>query len=260
MVGVVPRRSAWPELQGLDDRIGEFQRRHTEAQELVRGLMEQRASSPTADADALATWELAGRKGPKPEPTADTLDRQVADAERDRDGLERAIDVTLEQKASHVEKHRARLVKVATQQADDAHARMLALVDELEQTRASLIELRAAAVWASLFPNSSAAGEPPTTLIARGLAEPITVALGLRPPPQIQAAKLLELLRADADALKAAATAEQRAAMEGRDPNRRATGATWANTPEGEAAARQDKAEQIAAYRETWGVEPPEWT
>lgn len=123
--------------------------------------------------------------------------------------------------------------------------------------RSTLIELRQATVWASLYPDGTAAGEAPTRLIARGLADPVTATLGLRPAPQMEAAKLLELLRRDADALRAAATPEQRAALEGGDA--RAAGAVWAGTPEGAAATKADKQAQIDAYRETWGEDPPEW-
>jgi len=129
-LGVVPRKSAWPELDQLDQRVAELQHRHAEAQERVRTLTEQRANAPTVDADAIARWELNHRKGPKPKPTAETLDAEIVDAERDRDGLETAIDLALEEKAAYIEKHRARLVNVAEQQTEEAHQRMRALIDD----------------------------------------------------------------------------------------------------------------------------------
>jgi hypothetical protein len=91
-LGTLPRKPAWPEL---DQRVSELQARHGEAQERVRALIEQRANAPQADSAAIARWELADRKGAKPEPTAEALDRRIADAERDRDGLETAVDLAL---------------------------------------------------------------------------------------------------------------------------------------------------------------------
>jgi hypothetical protein len=227
-----------------------------EAQERVRALIEQRANAPQADSAAIARWELADRKGAKPEPTAEALDRRIADAERDRDGLETAVDLALEEKAAYVQKHRDRLVKVAAQQTDEAHQRMRALIDELEQTRATLVELRAAAVWAAVFPDGSVAGEPPTGLIARGLAEPVTATLGLRPPPQMSAGKVLELLRRDADLLRSAATPEQRVLLEGRDP--KASGAVWAASDERKVQRHTEIEAARQAYLQEWGHWPNE--
>lgn len=253
-LGVAPRRSAWPELEQIDSRIADLQTRHAETQERVRSLTEQRANAPLADANALAEWEMTGRKGAKPKPVTDTLNVQIADAERDRDGLERAVDLALEEKAAYVARHRERLVTVAGQQAAAAHTRMLELVNELEQARNTLVELRSAEVWAALFPDAAAAGSPQTGLIARGLAEPMK-ALGLNPPLQIPAERVIELLRRDADVLLTAATPEQRAAIDGGTPDR-ANGAVWANSPAAVEQHRRERHQALERYRKEWGHDP----
>jgi hypothetical protein len=103
-------------------------------------------------------------------------------------------------------------------------------------TRGDLLDVRVGLASLIVRVDKRPCVEPPTQLVASGLADPITRTLGLRPPPRLEARGLLNLLRADADVLRMAAT------------------------PEGDAAARQDKAEQFAAYREKRGEDPPEWT
>jgi len=100
--------------------------------------MERRANAPTTDADALARWEVAGRRGAKPKPTVEALDAEIQEAELAHNGLDRAVDLALEQKCEYVEKHRDRLANVARQQAEDAHKRLRGLLDELEETRTLL--------------------------------------------------------------------------------------------------------------------------
>ena len=250
----VPRRSSWPELEQHDQRVGDVSRRHGEAQEAVRDLLQQRATAPTADADALAGWELGNRKGAKPEPTIDTLDRQVADAERDRDGLERAVDLVLEERASFIQKHRGRLVGVAEQQTETARARMVALIDELAVTRASLVECRQATLWALCYPDAAASAQAPTGLVARGLAQPIVDTLGLQPAPQLIAGRLLDLLRKDAELLATAMAAEQRKLLGGDDA--KPAGAFWNDSDEGREWERLQRQEARDRYQREWGRPP----
>jgi len=258
MLGIsVPRRSAWPDLNQIDERIGDLTRRHAEAQEAVREIMEQRANAPAADADRLAAWELAGRKGAKPAATADTLDLAVADAELTRDALERAGDVVLEERASYVDKHRDRLAAVADQQTAAAHERMLALIDELEVSRADLIECRRAAIWARCYPDAAASGSAPTAQIARGLAAPVSDLLGLRPAPQLIAARLLELLRKDAELLANAITPEQAKHLGG-DAKPTDGAPVWVDTDDGREQTHRERQEARARYEREWG-KPPSW-
>jgi hypothetical protein len=205
-LSILPRRSLWPDVAELDARITELQRRHPEAQERARDLSAQRADAPQRDAQALSEWELSGRRGPKPEPATERLDAELTAAERDRDALAIACDRLLEEKAAFVEKHRDRLVRVAGQQVDAAHARARELIDELAQVRDSLAGLRSAQLWAALFPADVTSQQPQTSLIAYGLAAPVRDTLGLRPAPAFEAAKVLELLRRDVDELRTAAT------------------------------------------------------
>jgi len=257
MLGIgVPRRSAWPALDALDERIGELARRHGEACEAVRDLAQQRAEAPAADADALAAWELGGRKGARPAPTADTLDREVADAALARDALERAGDVVLEERASFVDKHRDRLAAVADQQTEAARERMLAIIDELEVSRAMLIECRTEATWARCYPDASASGKTPTATIARGLAAPVTDLLGLRPAPQLIAARLLDLFRRDAALLADAMTPAQREHLGGDDAKPKDV--VWVDTDEGREQSRRDLQERRDHYQREWG-QPAPW-
>jgi hypothetical protein len=256
LLGIAPRRSMWPELDALDARVSDLQRRQGEAFEQLRALTEQRTAAPALDADALAAWELGGRKGRRPDSLAETLGQEISAAERERDGLQRAVDLALEEKASFVERHRARLASVAGQQAERAHARMRELVDELEVTRATLIDLRSAEVWASLYPDAHAGQVPPVATIALGHAKPVTETLGLRPAPAFPAAGILELLRRDADLLLTTATAEQRALLG--DGEQAASGAEWTEAPEAKSARAIEMQQLVDAATRELGHAPTE--
>lgn len=251
ILGVVPRRSLWPELAQFDERVGKLQIRQGETQTRVQELRTERANAPQADAAALASWELAGRNGARPEPRAERLDREIADLERERDGLQLAAEQVMERKATFVVTNRKRLVRVADRACAEAHAKVLRLVDELQAAREALAELRQTAVWASLYPHETAAAAPQASLFAGGLAQPALDAFGAS--QRVEIGRLLAGLRADADWAARAATPEQHAVMTG---SPRQNGAVWADSDEGREAERADKKAALARYKALWGREP----
>ena len=249
LLGIVPRRSLWKELAPLDEQIGEMQQRLSAAQSRTSALLSERVGAPERDTDTLARWQLSGAKGPRPEPTTAALDEQITAAQLDADALERATDVVLEERAAYVEKHRSRLASVAEQQTQAARDRMLPLIDELEATRASLVECRQATLWALCYPDAAASTETPTGQIAGGLAQPVVDTLGLRPAPQLIAARVLELLRRDAEVLATATTPEQ-AKLLG-DDAAKPGGAYWHDSDEGRAWEVEQR-QQALARHEQW--------
>ncbi len=250
----MPRRAPGiSDLDRLDEHIAELEQRHRAATQDVADLRLALANAPTAAAQALAQWELDARKGERPAPQAPALEAQLADAEATRDGLEAATDELLERKASFVEKHRGRLVADADAEVDAAHLHLVGLVDQLQAARAELVTRRSVALWARLFPDPVTAHQPQFPLLATGLAKPVQAALGQ--PLRLEADRVLGLLREDAKHLRDAITAQQRAVLDGRDPNR-PDGAGWADTDEGREAARAEKREQLEAYKREWGHYP----
>lgn len=255
VLGVLPRKSLWPELDEFNRRLAEYQGRQLEVEQRLRGLHEQRVNAPNVDAQAAADWECAGRKGPRPEPSVESLDKKIAEAGRERDGLLAAIDRALEDRGEFVEKNRARLAAVAAQQEDAVLERLMGLLDGVEQERARLAELRQAEVWASLFPHELAAREPMTRLFGGGLQH-VSAPLGLS--AQFDYDRIIEALRADAMWLRhALATNEQRALLEGRDP-RASNDAVWADTPESRAERKAELEDAVRAFVAEWGHHPTE--
>ena len=255
ILGVLPRRSLWPDMEEHNAKIAELQGRHTDVAQRLRGLHEQRGNAPSADAQAAADWEFAGREGPRPEPSLERIDAEIADAERERDGLLAAIDRALEERGKFVERHRDRLANVAAQQGDAMVSRIVELLDEAEQTRATLAEVRAAELWARLFPHELANREPLTRLFGGGLRQ-VSEPLGIT--AQTDYARLVEALRADALWLRhAAASNEQRALLEGRDA-RASRGAVWADSDEHKAERKAEIDEAVRAFVAEWGRQPSE--
>jgi hypothetical protein len=255
VLGVLPRKSLWPELEEYNQRAAELQGRQFDVEHRLRALHEQRVNAPSADAQAAADWEFAGRTGPRPESSIDRIDAEITDAERERDGLLAAIDRALEDRGRFVEKNRDRLANVAAQQANTVLNRIVELLDEAEQARATLGELRQAEIWARLFPSELANREPQTRLFGGGLRH-VSQPVGIT--AQIDYARMIDALRADATWLRnAAATNEQRALLEGRDP-RSSRGAKWADTDEYKAERRAEIDEAVQAFVQEWGYQPTE--
>lgn len=247
-----PRRNRWPELVALDARVAELETRKRDTTDALRALHERLASAPRADADRLASWEIADRKGSRPQPTTEALDREIADREAESAGLDTAIEHVLAEKATFVDKHRARLIQAADQETKDAHQQLQALINELGSARDALVEARQAALYAALYPGELALRGPRETLVAGGHAKRTKDALGV--DWQVEHARLLRALSSDAEYWRDAATPEQRAAIGGDarpvDPQREAV---WTATPEGSEAERAERQAALRRHEELWG-------
>jgi hypothetical protein len=118
ILGALPRKSLWPKLNPFNEQVAALQVRQLEVEQRMRALHDQRVNAPSVDAQAAATWEVSGRQGPRPEPSVERIDAEIADAARERDGLLAAVDRALEDRGRFVERHRTRLANVAAQQGD----------------------------------------------------------------------------------------------------------------------------------------------
>lgn len=255
LLRLLPRRAVGSELTRLDEQIAELEQRHRAAGEEVGELRQRLANAATTTAQAHAAWELSGQQGERPAPHAPALEAQLVDAEAARDGLAAAVDELLERKGTFVERNRARLVADADREVEAGKQHMLGLIAELEATRAELVIRRSVQLWTSLYPDPTAAHTPQFAMLVGGLARPTRAAIGVE--TQIEVGRLLDLLRTDADWLRSAITAQQRAVLDGRDPNRPdPDGAGWADTPEGREGDRAEKREQLEAYKREWGHYP----
>lgn len=249
-----PRRNRWPELVAIDERVADLERRQGEAGQRLRELCEQLANAPNVDAEQLATWELDGRKGPRPQSSRPAIEAQIDEAETEVDGLEIAVGRELAAKAAYVEKHRPRLVKDADKATAEAHERAIALVDELAAARTALVELRATAVWAALYPAEGATRGPREALIAGGMAKPTRETLGV--DHEVEHGRTLAALRADADYWRTAATPEQRKLLGG-DAKPKDGAVVWVDTDEGREQSRRELQERRDRYEREWGKPPP---
>src|SRR5829696_3850281 len=54
ILGMLPRRSMWPEMDQHDQRLAALRTRQSDVENRLRGLLEQRVDAPAADAQAAA--------------------------------------------------------------------------------------------------------------------------------------------------------------------------------------------------------------
>jgi len=227
-----PARNRWPEIAAFDERVAELEMRQAAKADELR---DREIAAPAADTDRLATWQLDGEKGPRPEPELPGIREQIQRRQEEWEALTRATARVLADKTAFVDKHRGRLVKEADSYASEAYARYLELVDQLAEARADLSAKRSAAVWARLYP-AEQAGRGPADTFAGGRKRPLQ-AMGLS--ANVEPRRVLDGLPADAEWLADAATPEQPAAIAGIDP-RKPPSTEWHDDPE--AKARRAKA------------------
>ena len=238
-----PTRNRWPEIAAFDEQVAELeQRQAAKGAELV-ALRDRELAAPAADADRLASWQLDGEQGPRPEPELPRIREQIERRREEWEALSRATERVLADKAEYIAKHRPPLVKDADSHADEAHRRYRDLIDQAAEARAELFAMRRAAVWARLYPGEQAGRETPDTFCG-GRAKPLR-AMGLE--ATVAPHRVLAAMRADADWLREAATPEQKALIgEGRDP-RQPPATVWDRTDEGQQWQRDER--QRALHR-----------
>jgi hypothetical protein len=242
-----PTRNRWPELTRFDERVAELEQRQAQKAEELRELRDREMAAPAADSDRLATWQLEGEEGPRPEPELPAIRREIRQRQEEWEALTRATERVLAEKAEFVERHRGRLTKDADRYADEAQRRYLDLIYQLADARAELAAAQRATVIARLYPSGAAMAEPVDTLAGgrRRALEPM--GLGAPVPPR----RVFDALRADAEWLREAATPEQKALMgDGRDP-RKPPATHWDETDEARDWRRDQR--QQALQRQSWG-------
>jgi hypothetical protein len=238
-----PRRNLWPEVLKFDERVAELEMRHAAKADELRELRDREIAAPAEDADHLATWQLDGEHGPRPEPELPALQEQIRQRQEDWEALTRATERVLIEKSTYIAKHRSRLAGEAAKERERATRRCHELVHELAEEREILKAARHTEVWCSLYPSELAAREVPDTFAgARAVA--------LRPlgiEHQVPTQRVIEALHHDVDWVAKAADPEQKAAMgEGRDP-RKPPATVWDKSDEGQQWHRDER--QRALHR-----------
>ena len=200
----------WREVAAFEKEIGRLEERRREVEAKRLGLFDRLRGAPAADLEALAAWERGGRRGSRPEPTAPALEAELGRLQEEERALLHAVDAVTAERASFVEKNRAKLVGEAGRIREKAHERAVRALGEVEEARAGLVEARRLELWASLYPVAEAGREPLFGSLAGGLRR-VGETIGL------QAATAAELviaaLREDVDWVASAATREQQAKL-----------------------------------------------
>ncbi len=174
--------------------------------------------------------------------------------EADCAALTRAVDAVFAEKAAMSSVTAAVLSRTLTAGTTRHNDRLTGLLDQLAAAGQELVEARQAAVWAACSPDITANATPNYALLALGLRQPVERTLGV--VTQLHAERVVTPLRADADVLKTAATAKQRARMEGRGRDERAGAAVWADTDEGRQQTREERQAALQRHIEMWGAPP----
>src|SRR5829696_2609178 len=72
-----PTRNRWPEIAEFDERVAELEQRQAAKADELRELRDREISAPAADYDRLATWQLDGEQGQRPEPELPRIREQI---------------------------------------------------------------------------------------------------------------------------------------------------------------------------------------
>jgi len=256
---ISPRRNRWPKLAAIDERVNELDQRRAALVDELAVVNEQRATAEQRHADQLATWFQDGQRGQRPASGATVLDERLADLRAEHAAVETLSEKVLAEKIDFVRRHRRALARTAANEVTKTKTRYERTIDELEQARDALIDVRATELWARAFPHESLTATPPTYALAGGVKSVNNRWLpGLT--SDIQAAALLGLLRDDAMFIASMITAELKAASLGVRPELiRDDVAMWGGSEED--LARQEREKERARERHTteFGLPPAEY-
>lgn len=207
-----PFRDRWLDVRKFNERAAELEQRQAEVHRRIAELGEQLLNAPGRDAQALSAWQLAGEQGPRPEPERPRIEAELEAAKLEWESFNHAVAAVLLEKTEYIDRHRKRLVHEADADVNQEHLHVHELIDQLEAGRQRLREKRRDAVWVRLYPDQIAGTEPPDSL-AGGRMRPLQQ-MGLT--ARVAAERVFAGLRADADYVRGACTAEQSLMMEGR--------------------------------------------
>ena len=188
LLNIGPKRNRWSELQAFDEQLVEIERRREELRHEIGALMVDRNNEPTRVAAALDGWLIGGQQGERPTSQAAALDQRIADLEAELGASAIAHDRLLRERAAHVDKNRRKMLADMRDEIEATASEYRAFVDQLEQTRRDLLELRQTEIWVAIYPSHTLANEPNTQALvgARRRCSPSTClawsrARGLRP-------------------------------------------------------------------------------
>ena len=203
-----PRKNRWPELIAFDKRIDEIEQRRAAILAELPALIQERADEEQGFPARLAAW-LEEQRGPRPVSRVEEIERRVTELQAEYEALGVLRGEALTARAEFVQKHRPRLVKDATAAVERVKVRMLELTDELERSRAELLDLAAVRRWAQLFPHELANGSVGNeTVLALGLMKPVKETLGLT--QQLPARGVFDAVRADVSTIAERLSPEQK--------------------------------------------------
>jgi hypothetical protein len=229
----------WPDVDALGQKVTELEQRRAAKAAELQELRDREVSAPAEHADRLATWQIDGEQGPRPESELPGIREEVRERKEEVDALDRAVTRALDEQAAYFEKHRPRLVKDADRHRDKKVAAYRQKAAEAEQARAEALEAQRWSVRARLYPSREAMQEPPDQLAGGRKRALEPMGLGAAPIPSL----VFAALRADADYIADAMTMEQQLAIEGRDP-RQPPNTEWSDDP----AARAERDKRTADW------------
>lgn len=249
-----PRRNRWQSVAAFDEQVAELE---GQAQRLTSEMQAQHellSQSKQKDRDRLADFVANGSQGATPESEVTSREERIDDLQRRLEGVNHQIVRVLGEKASHVERHRPRLVKDASKATAAAERRYAELIDEAERARQEAVELREAELWALTFPEVRQGEEQIPPGVAGNLRAPLKKA-GF--DHALEPGSVFDVLRADAGWIPSAAKPELKQKLGQAEQD----GAQWLDTPEGHSWQQQQQRatnERVERAR-TWGVGKPEW-
>ena len=247
-----PRRSLWPEIAAYDERARELEQRAQALNDEIAAREQALRDAGRSDRERLTEWQLGDGKGPRPEPTAPAIEREIEEKKADRAAALAARERVYADKARSVEKNRRRLVREADKATLKAQARYEEAIEEAERARGDLVDLRAAALWASLFPSELASQQADVGAVAANLRKPVESVLQLK--TRLPADGVFRVLRSDAEILANAMTHDQALELGAANPQQNA--ALWVGTPEHQEQMRKERREALERFKREWGHYP----
>jgi len=255
-----PRRSRWPELNRIDEKVNGLDQRRAGLVDELAVVNEQRATAEQRHADQLATWFQDGQRGERPGSDATVLDERLLDLRAEHAAVETLSEKALGEKIDFVKRNRRSLAKTAATEVQEARGAYEEAIDALERTRDDLIAARGNELWTLAYPSEALNVTAPTHSLAGGVKSVNNRWLpGLT--SDIQAAALLGLLRDDGQYIATMTTVDLKAASLGIRPALLDDAqAFWGGSEEDLARQEREKVRARERHTTEFGLPPAEYS
>ncbi len=165
LLNIGPKRHRCSELQAFDEQLVEVEQRREQLRREIGELMSAKHNEPLRVSAALDSW-LDERRRRAADPSHRSRN-STSRSQTSKPSTERSASAMIVcwPSVPPTWENRRKMLADMREEVEAAASEYRALVDQLEETRRELLELRASEVWTAIYPSETLASEPSTAAL-----------------------------------------------------------------------------------------------